>query len=102
MVGCGSTMSSANAALRNAMNAGAVSGIPVGVVAYTVVGAGTASVGGVVSATVTVNDAVEVCPCASLALQVTVVAPSGNTPPEAGAHVTGIGPSTASTAVGVV
>jgi hypothetical protein len=38
----------------------------------------------------------------SLALQVMVVSPSGKLPPEAGAQVTGTGPSTTSLAVGSV
>ena len=49
------------------------------------------------------NDAVPLFACESVALQVTVVAPSGNREPEAGTHVTtAIGPSTRSVAVGVV
>jgi hypothetical protein len=44
--------------------------------------------GGDVSLTVTVNDAVEVLPLVSFAVQVTLVAPSGNVKPEAGAQLT--------------
>ena len=52
--------------------------------------------------TVIVNDAWPVLPCESLALQVTVVVPSGKVEPEAGAQLTAaIGPSCASVAVGV-
>jgi hypothetical protein len=50
-------MSPADAAFRKDWKADAVSGIPVGVVAYTVVGPGMARVGGVVSTTETWNDA---------------------------------------------
>jgi hypothetical protein len=62
--------------------------------------AGTVIVGGVVSTPVTVtwNDALPVLPCASVAVQVTVVVPSGNVEPDAGVHVGMIGPSTASLA----
>jgi hypothetical protein len=52
-----------------------------------------------VSWTVTVNDAEPVFPVVSVAEHVTVVVPSGNVLPEAGAQVAGKGPSTASTAV---
>jgi hypothetical protein len=48
--------------------------------------AGTVIVGGVVSWTVMWKDAVEVFPAASLAVQVTVVVPSGNVEPDAGVH----------------
>ena len=52
--------------------------------------------------TVTVNVALPVLPCESLALQITVVVPSGKVEPGAGAHVTAaIGPSTSSVAVGI-
>ena len=54
------------------------------------------------STTATEKDAVPVLPCESVALQVTVVVPSGNVDPDAGLHVTtAIGPSTLSVAVGV-
>ena len=58
--------------------------------------------GAVVSTTVTLNDAVAVLPCASLALQFTVVVPIGNVEPDAGVQLTGVGPSTASVALGRV
>ena len=51
---------------------------------------------------VTVNDALPVFPCESVALHVTVVVPSTKVDPEAGAQTTmAIGPSTSSVAVGV-
>src|SRR5437016_1352101 len=46
--------------------------------------AGTLTTGGVVSWTVTVNVLADEFPCASVALQVTVVAPSGKIEPDAG------------------
>jgi hypothetical protein len=48
---------------------------------------GRVSVGGVVSETVTVNDAEPVLPDTSVAVQTTVVAPSGKLEPEAGKQV---------------
>jgi hypothetical protein len=58
-------------------------------------------VGAVVSRTVTVNVAVPVLFAASVAVQVTVLVPSGNVEPEAGLQVTGTFPLTVSLAVGV-
>ena len=58
--------------------------------------------GGIVSWTVTVNDEVAVLPCASLELQLTVVVAIGNVEPDAGVQLTGVGPSTASVALGRV
>ena len=52
--------------------------------------------GAVVSTTVTVNVLVDEFPCASVALQVTVVAPSGKVEPDAGLQVTATAPSTMS------
>src|SRR5262245_60667488 len=57
--------------------------------------------GGVVSLTVTWNVAVAVFPAASLAVQLTVVVPSGNSEPDAGVQLTATGPSTLSVAVTV-
>jgi hypothetical protein len=74
---------------------------PVAPVASTVAFAGTVTTGPVVSATVTVKDAVPLLPLASVAVQLTVVAPSGNVDPLAGVHVTARGPSTRSVAVAV-
>ena len=49
------------------------------------------------------NDALAAFPLESLALQATVVVPSGNVAPDAGMQLTdAIGPSTASVAVGFV
>ena len=65
-------------------------------------GSGTGpNVGGVVSTnvTVTVKLALPVFPCVSVALQVTVVVPTGKLLPEAGAHVVGSAPLTLSFAV---
>src|SRR5437868_2609461 len=61
--------------------------------------AGSDSTGGVVSRTVTVNDAEAVALRLSVALQPTVVVPSGKTAPEPGVHVTGRLPSCASVAL---
>jgi hypothetical protein len=74
---------------------------PVAAVASTVAGVGTVTTGPDVSATVTVNEAAPVLPRASVAVQLTVVVPSGKTAPLAGAHVTATLPSTASLAVTV-
>ena len=62
------------------------------------------NVGGVESlnVTLTVNDAVAVFPCESVAEQVTVVSPTGKVDPDAGLHVAGTVPSTVSVADGVV
>jgi len=54
------------------------------------------------SVTVTVNAVAAWFPCASVALQVTVVMPVGKFAPEAGEQVTGSVPSTKSVAVGLV
>jgi hypothetical protein len=51
-----------------------------------------------VSVTVTVNEAAPLLPRASVAVQLTVVAPTGNVDPLAGVQVTGRGPSTPSLA----
>jgi hypothetical protein len=60
---------------------------PDALVASTVMFAGTPeSIGGVVSTTVTWNEAVAVFPAGSLAVQVTVVVPSGNLDPDGGVH----------------
>jgi hypothetical protein len=63
--------------------------------------AGTLITGGVVGCTVTVKEACEVLLCASVAAQVTVVAPMGNVEPDAGVQLTGSDPSTRSVAVAV-
>ena len=76
--------------------------MPSGVSALIARSEGTVSDGGVRSATVTENDAVAVFEWASVAWHVTVVVPSGNVVPDAGAQVTSSGPSTASFAVGGV
>jgi hypothetical protein len=73
--------------------------MPVGVVAYTDRAAGTIRFGGVVSATVTLNAVWPRLPCASVALQLTTVVPSGNFVPLPGVHgFPTMGPSTKSTA----
>jgi hypothetical protein len=71
---------------------------PVGPVPSTVAFAGTVRTGGAVSVTVTVNDAEPVLPCVSIAVQVTVVVPSGNVEPLDGVQLTGRAPSTPSVA----
>lgn len=72
---------------------------PDGPVASTVIFAGTVTVGGVVSRTVTVKDALPVLPAASVAEQFTVVVPNGNVLPEGGTQVGVIAPSTMSEAL---
>ena len=62
---------------------------PLAFVAATEMFAGTVTVGGVVSPTVTVKVAVRVLPRVSDVLQLTVVIPRANVVPEAGEHVTG-------------
>jgi len=71
---------------------------PAALVASTVALAGTVTTGPVVSFTVTVNDAALWLPCASVAPQVTVVAPNGNVAPLAGVQLVAIGPSSTSVA----
>jgi hypothetical protein len=61
-----------------------VSVLPNGSVVVSAMLAGTVTTGPVVSTTVTWNAAVEVFPAASLAVQLTVVVPSGNVEPDAG------------------
>ena len=55
---------------------------------FTLMSSGTTTLGAVVSRTVTLNDAPLVFPSTSVAVQVTVVTPSGNVEPEAGTQVT--------------
>src|SRR5262245_35449078 len=71
---------------------------PDGPVAGILAFAGTVMTGGVVSTTVTVNDAVRELLRVSLAVHVTVVRPSGNVAPLAGRQLTGREPSTMSDA----
>src|SRR5439155_1042791 len=78
-----------------------VNAAPVAAVASTVALAGTVTKGPVVSVTVTVNEAAPLLPLASAAVQLTVVAPSGNVDPLAGVQVAARGPSTTSLAVAV-
>src|SRR5262249_23947545 len=67
------------------------------------IGAGSVSTGGVVSTTCITKAAfVGALPCASRAVHETVVLPSGNVDPDAGAHDTTSLPSTRSLAVGFV
>ena len=73
---------------------------PVGPVASTTLFAGRVSVGGVVSTTVIVNEPLALLPLASVAVQLTVVAPSANVLPEAAQVTAGCG-STLSVAVTV-
>src|SRR5262245_46231002 len=61
-----------------------VSTFPVGSVVASVMLLGTVTTGFVVSCTVTLNDAVDVLPALSAALQVTTVLAIGNVEPEAG------------------
>jgi hypothetical protein len=61
---------------------------PAALVASTVSAAGTVTAGAVVSATVTVKLPLVPFPDASVAVQLTVVAPNPNVPPDPGVHVT--------------
>ena len=74
---------------------------PVTLVASTVAFAGTVTTGPVVSVTVTMKVAAPLLPFVSVAVQLTVVGPSGNVDPLAGVQVTARGPSTRSVAVAV-
>jgi hypothetical protein len=74
---------------------------PVGPTASIVAFAGTVMAGGAVSLTVTVNEAEPGLPCASVAVQVTVVVPRGNVEPLGGAQVTATTPSMLSVAEAV-
>jgi hypothetical protein len=85
----------------SAADAEYVNTAPVGPVASMVAFAGSVNAGGVVSATVTLNEAEPVLPWVSVAVQVTVVVPSANVKPLAGAQVTGRTPSTLSVAEAV-
>lgn len=71
---------------------------PPGPVASTEIGAGTVTVGGIVSCTVTENEPESVFPCASVAVHVTFVAPKPNVLPDDGVQVGEIDPSTMSDA----
>ena len=100
MTGLGSTMSVAEAALRNETTPETVFGTPVGVVAYTLRAAGTIRFGGFVSRTVTLKVAELVLGLESDAEQVTVVTFMGKRNPLAGMHKTGSAPLTESNALG--
>src|ERR671922_210645 len=99
ILGCGSTMSLAEATARNAWTGSDAEGMPASLVAFTKLSGGTTIRGGVVSTTVTSKLAEPVLPWESVAVQVTVVVPTGKVLPDAGAHVGVIGPSTMSLAV---
>src|SRR5262249_49337926 len=64
-----------------------VTGVPAGFELATVMPAGVAIDGGLVSTTVTVNDRALVCPCSSVAVHCTVVVPSGKVVAGAGAQL---------------
>src|SRR6266850_2144422 len=83
---------------RSVADAVNVKAAPAALVASTVAFAGTVMTGPVVSVTVTVNDAVLWLPCASVAVHVTVVAPTGNVDPLAGVQVVATAPSSVSVA----
>jgi hypothetical protein len=78
-----------------------VNAAPVAPVASTDAFAGTVTTGPVVSATVTVKEVPPLLPFVSVAVQVTVVGPSGNVDPLAGVQVTATLPFTRSFAVAV-
>jgi hypothetical protein len=93
------TRSLARAPSRKRATTGFVAGTPLGPVAVTVIESGGSSVGAAVSTTVTVNEAVPVLLRVSIALHVTVVAPSGKVFPEDKEPQVGVSvPSTRSTA----
>src|SRR3989442_2295716 len=71
---------------------------PVAFVASTVACAGTVTTGPVVSVTVTVNDAALWLPCASVAVHVTVVAPTAKVNPLVGVQLVATTPSRRSVA----
>src|SRR5438128_7267829 len=75
-----------------------VTAAPAGPVASALTPGGTVTMGAVVSLTVTVKEAEPVLPCASVAVHVTTVAPSGNVAPLAGTQVVATAPSTISLA----
>src|SRR3989454_175359 len=83
---------------RSVAEAVKVNTAPAALVASTVAAAGTVRTGPVVSFTVTVNDAAVWLPCASVAPQVTVVAPNGNVAPPAGVQLVATAPSSVSVA----
>src|SRR5919108_683283 len=93
IVGCGSTMSLAEAAARNAWTGSDAEGMPVSLVAFTKLAGGTTIRGGVVSTTVTSKLAEAVFPCESVAVHVTLVLPSGKVFPEPGVQVTVVVPT---------
>ena len=74
---------------------------PEGPVASFEMSLGTVTMGGVVSWTITLNEALPVLPCASVAEQVTDVVPMAKVEPEAGRQVVATLPSTMSLAVAV-
>ena len=74
---------------------------PAALVASMVALAGTVTTPGLLSATVTVNEAVPALPCASVAEHVTVVAPAANVAPLAGVQLAARLPSTLSIAAAV-
>src|SRR4051794_6876127 len=75
-------------------------GAPFGPAASTLMSAGSVSTGDLVSRTVTVKlPTLDVLPFASVAVQCTVVSPSGNMLPESASQLTGSVPSTMSVAV---
>jgi hypothetical protein len=78
-----------------------VKAAPVAAVASTVAFAGTVTTGPVVSATVTVKEAAPLLPLVSVAVQPTVVGPSGKVDPLAGVQLTATLPFTRSFAVAV-
>src|ERR1022692_306967 len=81
--------------LSVAVAAGEGTVFPEAVVVVVVMSEGTVTTGAVVSTsvTVTLKDLEPVLPCASVALQVTVVVPSVKLAPEAGVQLGGMGPS---------
>lgn len=74
---------------------------PPGPVAEATIVPDSVSTGGVVTLTCTVNVPLEVFPKASVAVQFTVVVPTGNVAPAGGVHPTGRSPSNMSVAEAV-
>ena len=95
-----STRSTTVAAARNAEIAVFVASIPSGMSPSSTRSAGGVSVGAVVSTTVTAKVDVAVLPASSVAEQVTVVLPNGNSEPAVGEQATVGESSTPSVAVG--
>ena len=83
---------------RSLADAAKLTNAPDALVAAIVMFAGTATTGATLSRTVTGNTTLAVSPAWFVAEQLTIVRPIGKMEPDAGAHVTGVTPSTGSIA----